>query len=37
MPVQEEELNTADMKNAGTFINLQNYLKAQKRIFEAAA
>lgn len=35
--LREEELNTADMKNAGTFINLQNYLKAQKRIFEAAA
>ena len=35
--LKEEELNTADMKNAGTFINLQNYLKAQKRIFEAAA
>ena len=35
--LREEELNTADMKNAGTFINLQNYLKAQKKIFEAAA
>ena len=35
--LREEELNTADMKNAGAFINLQNYLKAQKRIFEAAA
>ena len=35
--LREEELNTADMKNAGTFINLQNYLKAQKIIFEAAA
>lgn len=32
-----EELNTAEMKNSGTIINLQNYLKAQKRIFEEAA
>lgn len=31
-----EELNTAEMKNSGTIINLQNYLKTQKRIFEAA-
>ena len=35
--LSEEELNTADMKNTGTFINLQNYLKAQKIIFETAA
>lgn len=32
-----EELNTVEMKNSGAIINLQNYLKAQKRIFEAAA
>lgn len=32
-----DALNTAEMKNSGTIINLQNYLKAQKRIFEAAA
>lgn len=32
-----DALNTAEMKNFGTIINLQNYLKAQKRIFEAAA
>lgn len=32
-----EELNTAQMKNSGTIINLQNYFKAQKRIFETAA
>lgn len=31
-----EELNTAEMKNSGTIINLQNYLKTQKRIFETA-
>lgn len=30
-----DELNTAEMKNSGTIINLQNYLKAQKKIFEA--
>lgn len=34
--LSEEELNTAEMKDYGTIINLQNYLKAQKRIFEAA-
>ena len=32
-----EELNTVQMKNSGAIINLQNYLKAQKRIFESAA
>lgn len=32
-----EELNTSEMKNSDTIINLQNYLKAQKRIFEAVA
>lgn len=32
----DEELNTAEMKNSGTIINLYNYLRAQKRIFEAA-
>lgn len=31
-----EELSTAQTKNSGTIINLQNYLKAQKRIFDAA-
>ena len=31
------ELNTAEMKNSGTIINLQNYLKAQKKIFETAS
>lgn len=31
-----EELNTAEMKNSSTIINLQNYLKAQKKIFESA-
>lgn len=30
-----DELNTAEMKNSGTIINLQNYLRAQKKIFEA--
>lgn len=29
--------NTVDMKNSGTIINLQNYLEAQKRIFEVVA
>ena len=33
----EDELNTAEMKNDGTIINLQNYLKAQKRIFKGIA
>lgn len=32
----EQELNTADIKHSGTIINLQNYLKAQKRVFETA-
>lgn len=31
------ELNTAEMKNSGTIINLQNYLRAQKKIFETVA
>lgn len=31
------ELNTAEMKNSGTMINLQNYLKTQKKIFETAS
>ena len=30
-------LNTAEMKNSGIIINLQNHLKTQKRIFEATA
>lgn len=31
----EDELRTSHAKTVGTIINLQNYLKAQKRIFEA--
>ena len=31
------ELNTVAMKNAGTIINLQSCLKAQKKIFEKCA
>jgi hypothetical protein len=33
----EDELRASRAKNTGTIINLQNYLKAQKRIFEEAA
>lgn len=33
----EEELRASSAKNVGTIINLQNYLKAQKRIFETVA
>lgn len=33
----EDELRASRAKNIGTIINLQNYLKAQKRIFEEAA
>lgn len=33
----EDELQASAAKNNGTIINLQNYLKAQKKIFEAAA
>ena len=33
----EDELRTSHAKTVGTIINLQNYLKAQKRIFEATA
>lgn len=33
----DDELCTSRAKNTGTIINLQNYLKAQKRIFEEAA
>lgn len=33
----DEELRISKVKNTGTIINLQNCLKAQKRIFEAAA
>lgn len=33
----DDELRTSCAKNTGTIINLQNYLKAQKRIFEEAA
>lgn len=32
-----DELNTAEMKNSGTIINLQNYLRVQKKIFVVAA
>ena len=32
----EQELNADDMKSSSTIINLQNYLKTQKRIFETA-
>ena len=32
----EKELNVDDKKDSATIINLQNYLKAQKRIFETA-
>jgi len=32
----EDELQTSAAKDTGTIINLQNYLKAQKKIFEAA-
>lgn len=33
----EDELRTSHAKTVGTIINLQNYLKAQKKIFEATA
>lgn len=33
----DDELRTSRAKNTGTIINLQNYLKVQKRIFEATA
>lgn len=33
----DDELRTSRAKNTDTIINLQNYLKAQKRIFEEAA
>lgn len=33
----EEELNISEKNNTDTIINLQNYLKAQKRIFEEVA
>lgn len=33
----DEELRMSKVKNTGTIINLQNCLKAQKRIFDAAA
>lgn len=33
----EEELNTSEKNNTDTIINLQTYLKAQKRIFEEVA
>ena len=34
--LNENELRIPSVKNNGTIINLQNYLKAQKRIFEEA-
>lgn len=34
--LNENELRISSVKNNGTIINLQNYLKAQKRIFEEA-
>ena len=33
----EDELRASHAKTVGTIINLQNYLEAQKRIFEATA
>ena len=33
----EDELRASHAKTVGTIINLQNYLKAQKKIFEATA
>ena len=33
----EDELRTSQAKTVGTIINLQNYLKAQKRTFETTA
>ena len=35
--LSDEELNTAQIRESGAIINLQNYLKAQKRIFEFVA
>lgn len=35
--LSEDELQASNTKPSGTIINLQNYLKAQKRIFEEAA
>lgn len=35
--LSEDELRASHAKTVGTIINLQNYLKAQKRIFEATA
>ena len=32
----EQELNTTKTKSSATIINLENYLKAQKKIFETA-
>lgn len=29
-----DELNVTEMRNIGTIINLQNYLRTQKKIFE---
>jgi len=37
MTLTDDELELFEDKNAGTIINLRNCLKAQKRIFEAAA
>ena len=35
--LKEDELHASDQKNADIIINLQTYLKAQKRIFEEVA
>ena len=35
--VAADELNTVEMKNSGIIINLQNYLRTQKKIFKVAA
>ena len=32
--LEADTLNTVEMKNSGTIINLQKYLKAQRKIFE---
>lgn len=34
--LEADTLNTVEMKNSGTIINLQNYLRAQRKIFEKA-
>lgn len=34
--LEADTLNTVEMRNSGTIINLQNYLRAQRKIFEKA-